>query len=109
MPFDSAIKHFIDASHMLHAKHPLGQAFAMGGALRACAMGIATVRRGELEADAQASFRMVEYMIESSGLSHADPLDIWISKAGAFEPDQMQKLSDLVNEVLAWFKAHNHD
>ena len=95
-----------EASHLLHAVHPQGPAYATGSALRACAIGMSEVERAGLDPAVQSGLRMLDFMTESSGLGDADPLDAWVSNPSACEPDQVGKLSALINELSTWFTVH---
>lgn len=107
MPYSTAADDFQDARKFLDSADEGNSATAMGAALRACAAGMSKVYRINLDPEAQARFRMMDYMIESAGLDEADPLEAWIAKAGSFEPERIEKLSVLIDDLLAWFRAHS--
>lgn len=105
MPYSYAAEQFKEADRLLHTSHPQGEAYSMGAALKACSLGVAEVHRSGIDPEAQSSFRMIEFMIDSSGLAEADPLEAWISKAGSFGPSQVAKLSEHISDVLSWFQG----
>jgi hypothetical protein len=105
MPYSHAAEQFKEANRLLYTEHPQGHAYSMGAALKACSLGMAEVHRSGIDPDAQSSFRMIEFMIDSSGLAETDPLDVWVSKAGRFEADQAAKLSEHIIDVLSWFEG----
>lgn len=107
MPYSNAADNFQEARNFLDAADQSSYALTMGAALRACAAGMGKVFRIDLDPEAQGRFRMMDFMIESAGLTEADPLEAWSAKAGSFDPDQIEKLSVLIDDLLAWFRDHS--
>lgn len=96
MPYSYIEHQLLDARTALTAADD--KASAMGHALRHCMLGLKDLDRVKLGGDAQACVRAIEYTLELTGLSDNDPTDAWIAKAGSFAPDQLERLSAIIEE-----------
>ncbi len=103
MKFGYQMQQFLAARSALMLPHPGGESESIAGAFHACSRGLHDLNKESLDDTTRERVKIVEQIIDTTGLSDPDGRGLSAVKADSLTEDQRFELSRVIDDLANYF------